>query len=334
MNGFNQKVLSNRFPIAAAVFFILCVLFFPVILSGYALWVVKAYAGRKSNVSMTAQGPLSARWFQHQLGTRQDEAANRLMMVLPGVSPLAVKLVFEPLLLAHRLSGYLPKAFRYPFQGEITIQNQASARQTVYDCVVDRYIASVSQFVILGAGFDTRAFRLSKQAQLRSFEIDTPKTQAVKCNALKKAGIDTTGCTFVSADFSKENWLSRLIDAGFDGAQPALFLWEGVTPYLNRAAVEDTLRKIALSARGSIVAFDYFTTEVLESQSIYLRMVRAMLGAGGEPLKFGIDSTPPSSERLAELIQSCGLSLDEQHTLGQELGGKRAWGGFAVAVVK
>jgi hypothetical protein len=85
-----------------------------------------------------------------------------------------------------------------------------------------------------------------------------------------------------------------------------------VTPYLEKAAVEETLSKIAGTAKGSIVAFDYITTEVCESQD--LRIVRASLRTGGEPLKFGIDSTPPSSERLAELLRSCGLSLVDRFT--------------------
>ena len=76
------------------------------------------------------------------------------------------------------------------------------------------------------------------------------------------------------------------------------------------------------------------TTELLKSQSLYFLAVRASLRAGGEPLKFGIDSTPPSSERLAELLRSCGLSLTEQRTLGTETGSRRAWGGFAIAVVR
>jgi hypothetical protein len=58
-----------------------------------------------------------------------------------------------------------------------------------------------------------------------------------------------------------------------------------------------------------------------------------MTRAAGEPLRFGIDSTPPSRDRLSELLQSCGLTLAEQRTLGQETDGKRAWGGFAVATV-
>jgi len=59
-----------------------------------------------------------------------------------------------------------------------------------------------------------------------------------------------------------------------------------------------------------------------------------MTRAAGEPLTFGIDSTPPSRERLAELLRVCGLSLVEQRTLGQGTEGKRAWGGFATAIVK
>jgi hypothetical protein len=51
-------------------------------------------------------------------------------------------------------------------------------------------------------------------------------------------------------------------------------------------------------------------------------------------MKFGVDSTMPSSERLADLLRSCGLSLDEQLTLGKETGGQRAWGGITITIVK
>lgn len=151
---------------------------------------------------------------------------------------------------------------------------------------------------------------------------------------LAQAGVDAQRVTFVSADFEWEDWFARLVDSGFDPGQPALFLWEGVIPYLDREAAESTLRKIGRTARGSMVAFDYFAREVLESQDWLIRIVRVSLSASGEPLKFGIDSTPPASERLAELLGSCGISLSENRTLGQETGGKRAWGGFAIAIVK
>jgi methyltransferase (TIGR00027 family) len=334
MNKTNQKTPSSNGPIADAVYYLLNILLFPVTLLGYVIQVAYLFLpGRKRDVSTMAQAPLSDRWTQHHLGVREDEAANRLRMALPGAPPLSFYLVSSPTLLAHRLTGYVPKPFRYPFEGEITLGTERGARQTFFDSVLKRYLPGTAQLVILGAGFDTRALRL-KGAPVRRFEIDAPATQAVKREMLAKAGIDSNGVIFVSADFETEDWRAKLIEASFDPGKPTLFIWEGVMMYLDREAVEDTLRKIASTAQGSIAAFDYFTSEVLESKALFMRTVRASLNSFGEPLKFGIDSTPPSRECLAELLESCGLSLIEQRTLGQETEGKRAWGGFAIAIVK
>jgi len=334
MSKYDHKAVSARHPGAVIVYYAICVLLFPVFLLGYVIWIGAMFARRKSSASATAQAPLFARWLEHHLGSRPDEGASRLLPIAPGVPPLGWRLVGGPLLLAHRISGYVPKAFRYPFEGEITLQNQGGARQTFYDRMIQQYTPEMAQFVILGAGYDTRALNLPKDAPVQSFEIDTPATIAGKRETLAKAGLDTTGVVLVAADFETEDWLTKLIENGFDPGKTALFIWEGVTMYLDRAAVEETLRKIAGTAKGSIVAFDYFTSEVLESKALYMRSVRASLKAGGEPLKFGVDATPPSSERLAELLRSCGLALGEQRTLGQETAGKRAWGGFATAIVK
>ena len=94
MTEFEQKVVSRRDPIAVILFYVVCTVLFPAILAGYVIWIGKLYAGRTSGASGTAQGPLSARWFQHQLGIRWDEPAYRLLMALPNTSPLAVWLVF------------------------------------------------------------------------------------------------------------------------------------------------------------------------------------------------------------------------------------------------
>jgi methyltransferase (TIGR00027 family) len=305
----------------------------PVIVVGYILWVGKLFATRRSGVSTSAQGPLSARFSNHNFGTRRDEAADRLMRALPGVPQLGLRLTTYPVLLAHRFTGYVPRAFRYPFEGEVEPQYEAAARIWYFDAAVDRYLPGVAQFVILGAGFDTRAYRLPSDTHVRVFEVDSPKTQIVKRETLQKVGIDSSAVTFVAADFEKEDWLARLSAAGFDPGERTLFLWEGVTMYLNREAVEDCLRKIASTAQGSVVAFDYFTTEALESPAPYWRYGRAATKAIGETLKFGVDSTPPSRERLAELLRSCGLSLDDQRTLGDDTPTRRAWGGFATALV-
>ena len=169
--------------------------------------------------------------------------------------------------------------------------------------------------------------------RVRSFEVDAPQTLATKRAMLHQARVDATGVAFVAADFEREDWLARLVHAGFVLHQPALLLWEGVMVYLDKEAVERALRTIAGTARGSVVAFDYLTTEPLAAPALYWRYGRAMTRAGGEPLTFGIDSTPPARERLMELLRSCGLTLVEQRTLGQETHGRRAWGGFALAIV-
>ncbi len=334
MNHSDQKAVPMSNIGATVAFYIINILLLPVTLIGFILQTIAVYGRRKSGVSVMAQAPLTDRWLQHKLGTRLDEPINRLLRVLPGVPLLGYQLGYGPMLLANRVSGYVPKSYRYPFAGEITMGNQRAARQTFYDSVLERYLPDTAQFVILGAGFDTRAFNLPKDARVRSFEVDAPKTSAVKREILQKADIDTTGVTFVTADFEKEDWLTRLVEAGFDPGKSTLFIWEGVIMYLEREAAKSTLRKIASTVRGSVVAFDYFTSEVLESQTMFMRTVRASLQSFGEPLKFGIDSSPPSRERVAELLQSCGLVLGEQRTLGQETDGKRAWGGFATATVK
>jgi len=320
--------------VSRVAYYILCTLMSPLILIGYIVWVGKAIATGRSGVSGTAQGPLTARFSEHNFGTRQDEAADRLVWALPSVPRLGLRLAAGPVLLAHRLTGYVPRAFRYPFEGDISPQYEASARIWFFDAAVDRHLPDVAQFVILGAGFDTRAFRLPADARVRVFEVDSPQTQMVKRETLKKAGIDSSGVAFVPADFENEDWLACLTVAGFDPGKRTLFLWEGVTMYLDREAVEDTLRKIASTAHGSVVAFDYFTTEPLESRALYWRYGRATAKAARETLKFGVDSTPPSRERLAELLRSCGLSLSDQRTLGEDTQTRRAWGGFAIATVE
>jgi methyltransferase (TIGR00027 family) len=311
------------------------IVLFPVTFVGYVIWIGKLIiSGRSSGISVTAQGPLSVRWAQHNLGIRKDEASNRLLPVLPGFSILGLRLTSFPMILAHKLTGHVPKMFSYPYQGDVPKSQEASARGTFFDNIIDKYLVGTMQFVILGAGFDTRAFRLPENSGIKSFEIDMPNTQSIKRGLLEKAGIDTTGVVFVSADFEKDDWFKELVDAGFDTAKPAFFLWEGVTMYMDRQAIESTLRKIASTAAGSAVAFDYFTDESLLSDEFYWKFARVSTKAAGEPLKFGFDSTPPSGERLKEFLKNCGLSLVESRVLGKETEGKTAWGGFAVASVK
>ncbi len=188
----SETAIARRDPIAALVYYLLLLLMSPLIVIGYLIQTAAIPGRRKAGVSVMAQAPLTGRWLQHKLGTRQDEPANRLITVLPGIPILGYRLGFGPILVAHRVSGYVPKAYEYPFEGEITMGNEARARQTFFDGVVERYLTDMAQFVILGSGFDTRAFNLPKDTRIRSFEVDAPATIAAKRETLQKAGIDTT----------------------------------------------------------------------------------------------------------------------------------------------
>jgi methyltransferase (TIGR00027 family) len=326
--------MNMRSIVAATVFRTIQAILLPIGAAAYVPFVVRLVTfSRRSGTSATVLASLYTRYMQHRLGTRRDDPCDRLMRVLPNVSHLGLRLETAPTLLAHRLTGYVPRIYHYPYEGVPPMKDQPAARTTFYDAALERHIAGIDQLVILGAGFDTRAYRLPAGTRVRCFEVDTPRTQAFKREMLNKAGVDTARVTYVPADFLEEDWLEKLVDAGFEPDRPAFFLWESVTMYLDREAVESSLRRIAGTATGSVVAFDYFSAQIIESRSLFMRYARAVIKATGEPFRFGIDNAPPARERVAAFLESCGLSLEEQRNFGSETDRKRAMAGFATAIV-
>lgn len=306
----------------------------PLATVGYVFFVIRLIMySRRSGASATILASFYTRWMQHELGTRTDWPCALLMKVLPFVSQQELRLVTGPTLLAHRLTGYVPRIYRYPYEGLPPMRDQPAARTTFFDAALERHLADIEQLVILGAGLDTRAYRLQEVKGLRCFEVDTPRTQAFKREMLRKASVDTSRVTYVPADFEEEDWFEKLVGARFEPSKTSFFVWEAVTMYLEREAVESTLRKIAGTAPGTSVAFDYFSTELLEGRSLFLRYARAVIKLVGEPWRFGMDTTPPVRQRVADFVGSCGLSLEEQRNFGQESERKHTVAGFVTAVV-
>ncbi len=135
------------------------------------------------------------------------------------------------------------------------------ARTAYFDAVFsDALKLEVPQIVLLGAGYDTRAFRFADLNQAtRVFEVDIETTQSRKMACLQKAGIELPERTvLVSMDFNKGS-LRRVLDkAGFDHHQHTLFLWEGVSYYLDPKSVDATLAFVASgSSPDSVIVFDY-----------------------------------------------------------------------------
>ncbi len=190
-------------------------------------------------------------------------------------------------------------------------------------------VAEGDQVVILGAGWDTRAYGLLENMEIPIFEVDAPATQAVKLSALHKTRIDASQVTFVSCDFNRQSWLDALREHGFDQSQRTFILWEGTTMPLEAHAVQSTLQAVSTLPAGSSIAFDFFGREWLNT----FRGKMAEWGVNatyGEPFIFGFPIKPDFHEPLRRYLQEHGLALERAQSLGDE--GRLPCGGLALAV--
>ncbi|HTQ14279.1 MAG TPA: class I SAM-dependent methyltransferase [Rhizomicrobium sp.] len=129
------------------------------------------------------------------------------------------------------------------------------------DALAEAYARGVRQYVVLGAGLDTFAYR-NPWPDLKVYEVDHPASQAYKKEQLAKSGIAVPGnCAFVPVDFMRQTPAGELPAAGWNAGQPTFFSWLGVTPYLTREAVLATLSFVAACPRGSGIVFDVSTPD-------------------------------------------------------------------------
>jgi len=181
-------------------------------------------------------------------------------------------------------------------------------------CAIDDAVNSaigrgLQGVVILGAGLDTRPYRLRSLAAANVFELDLPTVQALKKKRLHAIfGQPPVNVRFIPTDFSTERLDVTLTNAGLDWSQPAIFIWEGVTQYLPPAAVDAVLRTIAGSAKGSELVFTYVLDEVISGKFRPDRSeaFRKSASVRPEAWHFGIDR-----ESLGSFLEERGLTLDE-----------------------
>lgn len=177
------------------------------------------------------------------------------------------------------------------------------------------YRDGLRQYVILGAGLDTFAYRNGHKEGIRIFEVDLPTTQQWKRDCLYAAGIEVPSTlTFVATDFETLTLKQALEQAGFKHDRPAFFSWLGVTIYLNMDAILQTLRYIAALIPGSAVVFDYGVVPDLLSprERKAMDILSKTVAEQGEPWKtFFI----PAS--LTELLHS--LHFTNVEDFGPEL---------------
>lgn len=145
----------------------------------------------------------------------------------------------------------------------------------------------VRQYVLLGAGLDTFAYR-NNHADLRVFEVDHPATQAWKRELLARSQIAIpASLTFVPVDFEVQSLTEQLRTQGFDPNAPAYFAWLGVVPYLTLSAFRSTLTYIAERPQSGGVTFDYGQPRaaIPRLERIAHDALAARVGQIGEPFQ-------------------------------------------------
>jgi methyltransferase (TIGR00027 family) len=193
------------------------------------------------------------------------------------------------------------------------------ARTRYIDDACREAIASgFQQVVILGAGFDARAYRLPEMQAIRVFEVDHPVTQAAKQRSLgHMLNAIPSHVIFVAVDLKTHQLDSALRSAGFDPDLRTLFLWEGVTNYLSADAVDVTFRVMREAAPGSRILFTYVHRDVLAHPATFSgtrRLVRSLRQVG-ESWTFGFDPTElPAYLQQRELVLLADVGSVEYRT--------------------
>ncbi|MFT5136156.1 MAG: methyltransferase (TIGR00027 family) [Arenicella sp.] len=211
-------------------------------------------------------------------------------------------------------AGILPwKVMDRVARGMQSIALEVVGRARYTEDLLDLAISKgVTQYVILGAGFDSFCLRRPDLASsLSVFEVDFPSTQTAKRQQmLKNYGALPSNLHFVHVDFEQETLADGLARSDFDPSEGTFFSWLGTTMYLSHAAVTSTLRSlVSYTASNSELVFDYYTAPKLMVALLALPRAQRFvtrIARQGEPF---IGFYQP--EEISELLSSNGLRLLE-----------------------
>lgn len=168
-------------------------------------------------------------------------------------------------------------------------------------------IAGTKQYVILGAGLDTFAFREPELlSKCKVFEVDKPLMQSDKLKRITRAGWSIpSNLSFVPVDFTNDNLLECMLASGFDKSSKSFFSWLGVTYYLSAETIDAMLATLSkLCVQQSMLVFDYPDEHFFASDEKRVRNTIMMAKAGGEPMLSSF-----SHEKLEKLLNKNGFTI-------------------------
>ena len=176
----------------------------------------------------------------------------------------------------------------------------------INDAVQDAFSRGIRTFLILGAGFDTRANRLPALKRSQVLEVDLPDVQADKRRRLARSGVNTSNVRFISIDFDAVPLAETFAKNDLRKEEPQCLVWEGVTQYLSAKGVSAILSYAASMPAGSEIIFTYVLEEAITRQFSPGRNeeFRKTASYHPEPWHFGIDP-----DRLPSFLQEHHLIL-------------------------
>ena len=165
----------------------------------------------------------------------------------------------------------------------------------------------LEQLVILGAGYDTRAYRIGElKGKVKIFELDHPNTQNFKVDKIKEIfGFTPDNVTYVPIDFETQELAEILFKNGYNSSIKTLFIMEGLVMYIPEESVKKTLSFILKnSGKGSSVIFDYYPQSIVDGTSKLEvgKNIRNYLIELGEPLQFGVEDG-----KIVEFLSNMGF---------------------------
>ena len=232
-------------------------------------------------------------------GTAQGVAKQRLIETIAGPEksvindPYADKFVIGSgviKLMGHRLNVWLSSKLAPGFH-----EHLISRTRFIDDLIEKSAKEGIEQYVILGAGYDSRANRLNLTPSLKIFEVDQPEVSNIKLSKLPKDLPNLENITYVNVDFSYQSLSEQLLTAGFDQTKSTIFTLEGVSQYITKEAVSSTIQELSLITKDArSIFFMSYVDELLKKDPA------ACFGKGY-----------PNPSKKADLIQTLSAKVGE-----------------------
>ena len=232
------------------------------------------------------------------------------------------RLVSDDLALSMLPAGQraMVRAMRWPLLRRLTISagehavpgswSLIACRKRYIDDKLDEALPNIDSVVVLGAGMDTRAYRLARRSDIPVFEVDLPVNIARKKAAVAQAiGAVPASVRLVPVDFERDDLISALTGLGYRTDARTFFIWEGVTQYLSQDAVRATLVALRAAAPpGSRLVFTYVRRDFIEGANMYdAAILYKRFRQRQQVWRFGLDP-----EQVSAFVAEYGWQLVEQ----------------------